>query len=258
MMITRHYFKRNLIDPIAIGIYIFFPLILVSLLVATNNYVVQGYDHLIYGRNVSHSFNLIVNLLIFQLMGSLIVIDFLYEDLRGDMRWRLLSSPTPMIRFALGNFTASLAFSVLSGGFLLLAGAFVFNAYMHNIWMMVAVLVLVAAISQLVGVLFFLLCNKKATANTLGTVFCWGNVLLSGFMFGIGFGERLTEFGRLYTPFGWAVRAIMFSGALADGRFPGIIEKGGMADAFINLGYLAGFCAALTLVIFLLARRKPL
>ncbi|MCL2501486.1 MAG: hypothetical protein FWE90_14285 [Defluviitaleaceae bacterium] len=255
-MIVRHYFKRTAMDPIGVGAYIVFPLVLVTLMVVTSNYLVEGYSHLINGRNLNHSFNIIVNMLIFQLMGSLIVIDYLFEDLRGDMRWRLLATPKPIVSFAFANMVASIAFSFISGGLLILSGAFVFNAYLHNVWVLIAVLVLMATLSQLAGVLFFMLCKKRATANTLGVVFCWGNALLSGLIFNIGFGEQLSRLGRLFTPFGWAWRAIMFSGGAA-GMGGNIVEEGGMRDSLLNLGYLAGFCVALAVIILLLGRRKP-
>jgi hypothetical protein len=254
MNILRHYFRRVAIEPVGVGVYILFPVTLLTFLVVTSNYMNQGDAHLINGRDVIISFNMVINLLLFQLMGSLIVIDFLYDDLRGDMRWRLLATPTPIIKFVGANLFASVLFAVISGLFILAAGAFAFNSYMHNVWVMLAVLVVMAIMSQLVGLIFFFLFKKKSMANTLGVVYCWGMALLSGYMFNISFGEAFTTFGRLYTPFAWAFRAIMFSGGLAAEGMEGIINPGGMGDALLNLGYLTGFTAVLAVTAFVLAR----
>jgi hypothetical protein len=253
-MIIRHYLRRVLVDPVGIGVYILFPIALITVLAMTSNYLTQGYDHLINGYDLNVSMNMIINLLLFQLMGSLIVIDFLYEDLRGEMRWRLLATPVPVIRFVLANLLASVSFAVISGLMLIGVSAFVFNAYLHNVWVLLSVLVLMAVMSQLVGILFFLVFKRKGTANTMGTLFCWVMVLLSGFMMGISFGEAITRIGRLYTPFAWAFRAIIYSGEAAG--LGGMIEAGGMTDALLNLGYLAGFTVLLVPVVVVLAKRE--
>jgi hypothetical protein len=48
----------------------------------------------------------------------------------------------------------------------------------------------------------------------------------------------------------------MFSSGAA-GMGSNIVEEGRMRDSLLNLGYLAGFCVALAVIILLLGKRKP-
>jgi|GEM_PF-826233 len=300
MTIIRHYFKRTLLDPMGIGIYVLFPLILLSLFHVINEYNIpsevnhyipgHGYvalvdgvgyipgvgeievggpmfyvpgvgeislDDRLGGRNLTASFNLLVNLLIFQFMGSLLVIDFLYVDLREDMRWRLGMAPVSKAKLAFGNMAGSFGFALLSGLILIAVSAFAFDAYLHNVPILLLVLVLVGLISQLMGVLFFFLFKKKSTANTMGTVVSWAMVLGSGMMMGINFGEGVTELASRVTPYGMAVRAVVNSGGVND--LPGIMEifsGSGINEAWLNVGLLGAVAAALAIVVVFFSRRR--
>jgi ABC-type transport system involved in multi-copper enzyme maturation permease subunit len=257
MNIIKHYFKRYAIDPLGVGIYVFFPVILLALFSVVNVYNAEENNFLLDGRDLAASYNMIVNLLIFQFMGSLLVIDFLHTDLRQDMRWRLGMVPVPRTKLVFGNMAGAFTFSFLSGLFVIGVSGIFFNAYMHNLVVLLAVLVFVALISQLVGVLLFFLCAKKSTANTLGSVFCWGMVLLSGMMMGINLGTALTDIGTRYTPFGIAVRAIIYSGGVTrlDDAFGGF-SGGSLSGAWLNVGYLAGITAVLFALVILMSRRR--
>jgi ABC-type multidrug transport system permease subunit len=254
-MIVRHYFKRYATDKLGVGIYIFFPVILLTLFAVINNYALEGDDHLFKGYCLSASFNMIANMLIFQLMGSLLVIDFLYADLRENMRWRLLAAPMSPLRYALGNAVGAYSFSLISGVVIIAVSAFAFNAYLHNIWVLFTVLFLMALISQLFGVLMFLLCKQKRVANTLGVIFCWGMILLSGPFMGIDIGEGIFAVGSLIMPYAIALRAVIYSGEVT-GTFNGVEYYGGMAEAWMNVGYLAIFAAFLFILTYFISRRR--
>jgi hypothetical protein len=259
MAIISHYFKRYSRDLLGVGIYVLFPVVLLALFHTVNVYHADESLSLIPGYDLSASFNMIVNLLLFQLMGSLLVIDFLFVDLREDMRWRIGVAPVSQFKLIFGNMVGAFCFAVLSGLILIGVSAVFFDAYMHNWAVLLAVLVLVGLISQGFGVLLFFLCKKKRTANTCGMLFCWVMVLMSGMFMGINFGETVSNIGARFTPFGMGVRAIINSGTVND--FPGWFDDfsgAGMGEAWLNVGMLAGVTAVLFVVLFLISRRRGL
>jgi len=263
MTIFKHYLRRAFTEPIGIAIYIGAPAVMVALLAIMNQY--GGEDGqtaevlLSGGRDINIGFNLIMNMIIFQFMGILLVVDPLFRDLKKDMRWRLLSAPVPPTKLVFGNMFAHYIFAVASGLLLILVGYF-FNSYMFTLWVMVTVLALVALIAMLIGVIFFYLCKTMALANTLGTVFTWLMVILQGIMFAIP-PEPLYTIGSYHTPLAWSIRAIVYSSQEAtyfiDNNFFTVHSfTGTMSDAMMNLGFLAGFAALCAVIVVFLSRRR--
>ena len=262
MIIFKHYLRRSIIEPIGIAIYVIAPLVFVLLTTVINQYG-QPEDAVVIlsnGRDLNVAMNLIINLFMFQFMGILLVVDPLFRDLKYDMRWRLLAAPVPPVKIVFGCMWGHYVFAILAG-LLLLVGGFFMGSYMFNIGILLATLALVSLIAMLFGTLLFFLFKKMAIPNTLGTVISFGMAILMGVLVTVDLPGPLHAFGQYGTPLAWATRAVVYSSAEASQiltDFFGIFEtfEGGMSGAFMNLGFLGAFAAALAILVVLVSRRK--
>ncbi|MCL2189077.1 MAG: hypothetical protein FWC16_09185 [Defluviitaleaceae bacterium] len=265
MTIIKHYLKRSLIEPIGIAIYIVAPLVFVGLIAVMNQYNIEegAITLMANGTDLNVGNNLVINMLMFQFMGILLVVDPLFRDLKYDMRWRLLSAPVPSVKFVFGCMWGHYVFA-LAAGALLLIGGFFMNSYMFNPFVLAAALALVALIAMLFGTLFFYLFKKMAIPNTLGTVISFGMSILFGVMVSVDLPTPLHYFGQYGTPFAWALRAIIYSSEEASAILssPNITMfetfDGGMTGVMMNLGFLAAFAAVLAVIVVIVSRRKAI
>ncbi|MCL2202820.1 MAG: ABC transporter permease [Defluviitaleaceae bacterium] len=264
MTIFMHYTKRALKEPLGIAIYIVAPLVMVLITTLVNQYAAdefQGAAVMANGRDLVVSVNVFMNLIMFQFMGILLVVDPLHVDIRRDMRWRLLAAPVPPVKFVFGCMFGHYVFALLSG-LLIIAGGFVMGGYMFTPWVPVAVLALVGIIAMLMGTLFFYLFKSLAVANTLGTVFTFGMAIPQGIMIMADFPTPVQTFGQYFTPLAWAFRAIIYSSDEASEMMTQFFFNQqhsftrGMPGALMNLGLLAAFAAVLAVIVVLVSRRK--
>jgi len=216
---------------------------------------VAGEITLLDGYNLGASFSLPALVLGFQFFNVGIVLAFLYEDFRGDMRWRLRASPHSLMSFVLPTFMAGWLLSIIFGLVVTAVATIAFNVYLGNLLVFVTVLLLISLMATLIGMLLFLLVKKFSAANTAVYIISFGLMILSGFMFPLG-SSALAEFVQTYgTPLALGTRAIAYSGMLND-LDPEIFAGGGMEQALINIGVLAAITVVLAILALVVSRRQ--
>ena len=258
-MILMHYFKRILTEPLGILIYIFLPMILVVLNVVLNVGIMDTPDdQMLNGYSMIATGIMTIIMVMFQFMGGALVVDYYYRDFKTAQRWRLLASPAPLHKFVFASMLACIVFSILSGALIIGVSALFLDAYLHNPFMLVAVLVVMAVFTQLLGLLISLLGPKKATAEAICTLFSFAMVVPAGHMF-INFrlgGAAEIIFSRV-TPYAQAINAILYSGSLGGDLFgnAGFIGAD-MNMALLNLGTLTATTLVLGIIVAIVARRR--
>jgi len=199
------------------------------------------------GYNIVASSSGIVITMVFQFFGSSLVIDFLYKDLRGDMRWRLFAAPVSVNTHVFAGLLASMIFLVFSSVLLLGFGVVFYDAYLFNRFILAATLLVTSFYAQLFGMLLFLIVPKKAAAELF--------IMASAFAMAIGGGLMIGELnlGRVgnfifqhVTPLALAIRAVQNSGFFVDN----------MPASIFNFTALVAMTAGLAVVVFLLGRRR--
>ncbi|MCL2357870.1 MAG: ABC transporter permease [Defluviitaleaceae bacterium] len=253
MLIFLHYLRRTSLDPIGLLIFILMPVVLVFLNVEIN---VANID---FGGHVIATVVVLQIMMMFQLMAGSYICEYVCLDLQGETRWRLLAAPVALNKYLFGALAASLLFTLVSGGIILLIGAVVYDIYVGNIGFVVAAMVLTALFGQFLGVILSVLIKKSGTAVAAHIGISWAIFILSGF-----FGRvRLPVIGDLLSthgmPYSAALRAVLQSGV---GQF--VFDDYGMllsatadtTSALTGLAALAGFAAVTGIVAWLLGRRR--
>jgi len=271
-MIVLHYMKRMLRDPKEIALLLAIPigLIILNTLIVGGDFEAETGLYLA-GYRILPSFLAPAFLLSFQFFNGFFMFSFLYKDFRSGMRWRLLAAPCPVRAFIFPAFIANWIFSIALGVVYVLVTAVALNVYWGNLFILAAVLVVIALMSTVVACLIFLFTNKFSQANALGYIVSFGLMVLSGFMIPLQmFGDNavirfLLNYG---TPLSLGQASIISSGALGtifDGTdlfigLPGFGTgaAGGMSRALINLGILMAITLVLGLIAVIAARRRKI
>jgi len=262
----KHYLKRIAADKIMIGVYIFLPLGIFLLNVLVMNENVGGTEHIVDGFDTFATMASISILVMFQLFSSSTIIDYMHLDIIGDRRWRLLAAPTSLGMYISAATVAAIIFSMISGAILLAFSTLVFNTYLFTPWVVVLTMFLLSFMAQMFGMLLFMFFKKKATTEAIIMILGFGMAIGAGHMLGpIDFGvEAVNNFLQSQTPYAIAFLAIFYSGNLV--AEPGSVgdmllvapADGNMQQVFIYLGILAAITAVLTVIVFIVQRRRPL
>jgi len=244
-IITRHYVKRAFIDPLGLAIFLLIPTAMILLQNFIINANIEGDDHIINGYNAVITESTIAVMIIFLLMGGMYIIDYIFTDFRGANRWRLIAAPATLSTYFFGALIASVAFSVVSSMAVLGVSYLVFDMYFGNWHVMLALVLLLAIFSQLLGILMSLLIKKKKTAESaFSAVIMLSAIMAGGFM---GINLNMPDAIRDNTPLLRALRVATYSG-LHDN----------MSGAMFNFGILAAMTAVLAVAVFIIGRKKPL
>jgi len=252
LLILGFTFKRSLNEIKSIIILVIIPIGLIVInSMFTDTFVLDGY-------NATASNNMPAFMLAFQFFNMGIVLQYLYNDFRGDMRWRLRSTPHSLLSFIIPTFVANWIFSVGLGIVIIIVSALFLNAYLGNLLILATVLILVSLIATLLAMIIFLLTKKASLANGLVYIISFGLMILSGYMFPLGRSAVAIFLNTYGTPLSLGVRAIMYSGALSE-ILPSLIGYG-MSDAIFNIGILAAIVAILALIVLAISllRRKDI
>lgn len=206
------------------------------------------------GYNVNASFNAVPLMLSFQFFNAGIMIVYLFHDFRGEMRWRLLSMPRSLMSFVLPAFVANWMFSVVLGILVLIVSAVFLNAYLGNLLILAAVLLLVSLMATFISMLIFLYSKKLGSANGKTYIVSFGLMILSGYMIPLGNSPIVEFFNNYGTPLSLGARAVMYSGTLMD-YLPNV-ESRGMEQALINVGILAAATLVIGIITIIATRRR--
>ena len=246
-IIMCNYFKRLTRDMKEMLILIIIPIGLTVL------WSMFGDPVTMEGYNVTASFNMPALMLSFQFFNMGIMLHFLYHDFRGNLRWRLRAAPHSLLSFVLPAFVANWIFSILLGIIIVVVSVVLLNAYLSNILVFAAVLLLVSLMATFLSMLVFLFTQTYRAANGLVYIISFGLMILSGFMIPLG-NNPVARFLNTYgTPLSLGQRAVMYSGALND-----LVYGGGMPQALGNIGILAIITLVLAFVTIIAARRRKI
>lgn len=249
-----HYFKRVATQPMNIFVISLLPMMLMVIL----SYVLgqnppEGHEYLLdyHGYNIVATNVAIMLMTGFQFFAGLALLDYLHGDFRTDRRWRLFSAPVNNNDYIFGAISAVYVYAV-SQGLLIIAASLFLRVHWGNIFVLLGTLLLVAAIGQLLYMLFFLLFKKLTTVQTVVQVIVWVMLFASGWVTmgpGAMEGESpvLDFFFTYGTPISLARRAITESGIFADY---------GMGEALFSMGILLAITVVMGTAVAVLGKLK--
>jgi len=251
-MVFKHYLIRICKEPIGLVCLILLPVAIASLFSFINNANIEDYRHIVNGHNMSATLQTMMNMVMFQFFCAGVVVDFMYTDLRSDMRWRLLASPQPLRKFIFANIYASIIFSIISGLIILAVGMIVFNVYLGTIWVTLTTLVVLAVSLTLFGTLLFLLIPNKRTAEAITFALAFGQTLPLNF---ISFDNTALRFiFERSTPYAFAFNAIIYSGTAREWFINPVYMD--MGRAMMNLGLLVAFGVIVGIAVLIVSRKR--
>lgn len=179
-MILKHYLVRTAKDPLNFGMLIAFPFVMLAIFISTSTQGVPFELRQLNGFCIQASGMLAFNVLFFQYFGGMLVTDYLYSELRTDMRWRLMATPKPLNNYIFSAIGASIVIGAINGAIVLIAARFIFDAY-FNIPVTIIALVGMSIFVTLFGVLCFLIFPKKGTTTAVIMVFAFAQMLALNF-----------------------------------------------------------------------------
>jgi hypothetical protein len=211
---------------------------------------------ILYGYNLQASFAMPIMVIGFQFFNGGIMLPYLYNDLREDMRWRLRATPHSALTFIVPAFAANWVFSIILGIVVAAIAVSFLNAYVGSFFILGIVLLLTSLMASFVSMLIFLLSKKIKTANAIGYVVAFGHFILSGMLF-IPLGDNaIARFLMTYgTPISLGSRAVSYSGALRNVAFGEPLVPG---QNWINIGILAAITIVLAVTSIIIGKVKKI
>lgn len=255
----KNYFYRSVKSPVNLAVYLVLPAIIIALNIMIMNNNMEGDLHIVNGNNLMASGIVIQILVMFQMFGTSLVYDLLYQDFRSDMRWRLLAAPKSLNSYLRANLISAFILNMVIGTVLVTVGHFAFSAYLFNIPMLIATMAVTSAFTMAVGTIIFLVTEKKSAAEGLAHAMVWPQFI--PLMMGLANeGIMETIFTRA-TPAALAMNAIYFSASPIETRvaIPMIgsaITDVDMTRAFTDLGILAGVTVVVWIVAAIIGKTK--
>lgn len=253
-LIFKHYLFRSLKEPLGIGIVTVLPTVLIVVMtMALTNTLGDGAVYMVGGFNMVSSSLAPLFLVMFQLFGGNILLDYIHPDFRGDRRWRMFSMPVTTNDYVFGALSACFLYCVIQGAIVIGISAIFLNTYWGNPWVLIATLFACAGLAQLIWMLLFLLFPKKGTVEVIGQCVIWAMTFASGFITTVSGGNAsqasspVLQFLYSYgTPVSLARNAITNSGFIGDN----------MSDALLSLGILYVLLIVLAVIVALVGKRK--
>lgn len=251
---AKHYFKRTFSDLVAVGMMFGLPM---ALIVMNSAF---GEPAIINGYNIEASSTSPFFLLVFQFFGGTMVIYYLYEDFKTDMRWRLYAAPCTQRGFLLSVIIINWMLTMLMGAAIVIVSAVSLDTYWGNPWVLIGTLLQISLMGVLICVILFLFVKKKAVAIGVLYVFAFGTMIITNLTFildynVLGDGFLNTFLFHYNSPTTIGLRAIVYSGTMDEFIFGGRFV-GEMSDAVLNLELLAGINMVLLIIIAIAGRRR--
>ena len=232
--ICKHYFKRNFLVPAN--------LLLIGLpLVFLFAFDLLG-QFLYYGGHYNPGWHMLAIPMVlgFLFFGTDITGIRLHDDLKGTVGARLLVTGIDKPTFFLSVIAAGWIYLFVMGMLLVAIASLLFEGDWNNHALVMVVILLLALLSQLIGVLiFYFTKDKKSSARVsylFGEVFIGISVLPYVLNFGKAIGTILDHF-----PVGMGVQAI---------------DADSFTNALPNLGILLGYILIMIMAVLTVGRRK--
>lgn len=254
LLIFKHYFKRALSNLLDMALVLGIPLGFIILQgTIADGLTIEALQ--LGGYNIGASINGINMILGFQFFGTWLVFQFLFQDFKSDMRFRLGASPWNITKFVAPAVIAGWIYSVVMGIIVIIISSLIFPMYWGNLLIFASVFLLTSIIGSLICILLFFFAPNLSTASTLHYVICFGFMGLSMLWFNIPFEE-----GLFYTiaansnPLTIGTRAILHGWSFAD--VLGLGLKYDMGQSIISIITLVGISFVLAVVAVFAGRRR--
>ena len=260
-MILAHYVLRSVKDRLNFLMCIAFPSVMITIMTMAGNANADGLN-IIDGYNLSATNNATFNAIFFMFFSAMIVTDYLYTEFRSDLRWRLMAAPVRFRKFIISAIGASMIVTAINTTIVMLFGRFALNAYLHNIFVTSATLVLLAVFVTFIGVLCFMLVPKKSTSNAILMAFAFAQML--PLQFGMLSIERGVIGVASFIPVMAAVQAVTYAGTmmldfLGTGFADGVVRvDADMTMALTHLGIVAGYAALAAIAVAIAGRTRKI
>ncbi len=244
-VIYKFYMIRMLSSWFGLFIFVVLPVIIAAVIsmIYTSNAAEEIY---VEGYNMTATYISIYMMLLFQLNGGTYLLDFMNRDLLKEMKWRIRVSPNPPSVFIFVCILACTIFTTLQGVLIIMTSSLLLKAYWGNIGIAICTIILISILSQLLNMLFLLLSDSAATAESLSWSLSTVMVVLGGAVFTLPdnvFFRFMKEYG---SPYALASSAILESGFL----------QSSMHGSWFYLSLLCVMVMLLALVTIVLGRRK--
>ena len=249
----RHYLKRAFTNPVEIALMTLLPVGIIFLNVSVNASFMEtetGLTFLWEGYNILNT-NVVMNILVmFMFMSGAYAGEYYFRDLRRDNRWRINAAPVAKANFVAGAIGAGVIFSFTTAMLVLVIGYFFFDVYLGNLHVIIPVVVLVALMSQFIGIIIALFAKKRGAIDGISMALSFAMAALIGMFF---VAIPAPTFVREHViPMGVALRAI--NATSLQGQFQGM----GMRDSLQSIAVLAGITVILGVATLIIARRRPM
>jgi len=185
-------------------------------------------------------------MILFQLNGGLMLLDFLNHDFLQAMKWRLRSSPFPTHTLVFAAVGASTVFSFLQGLLIVAITALFLEAYWGNLLVTCLVILMVSLTSQLLLMTIFFFVRSISITETLSWAISLSMMVVGGVLFPMPQNAFFTFMERYGTPYALARTAIIAAG----------IFEPSTVNLWLGLGGLAASIVVLGAVVVVLGRRK--
>ena len=261
MITLKHYIHRAFLDKIGLGIYVLVPVALIVVIHLINQALIEGTYHHIDGYDFIASEVVLFQMLLFQFLGGMFIIDYIFIDLKSARRWRLLAAPVSFNRFIFSALAASMLFMLISGLAILAFGFFFMNIYLGNLPIIIGLMLLVGLMSQFISIIASLLIKSKGAAEGTGMAVYWVFIIASGNFMGISLG--IPDFiNENINPFNLTLSAVRYTWPAFDvprgGDLSNFVNVHDLTAAFANMGILAAWVVVLGIAIIIIGRRRPI
>ena len=228
-------------------IVIFFTLLLPLGLILFNGAIIMNQDNPNVDPAIAITSITVLFMIAFQFFSGQTLVYHIYDDIRGDVHWRLLATPVPQRTFYVGAFMAAWAFIFTQGLLIIGVTTLIFDMRWGNPLVLIATLFLISLISQLLVVTISQVSKTRQLANGIVMGLGFMMMLLSNALFVNLGSSAIAVFFRTYgTPLALGQRAIMFSG---------VVETD-MSEVMLSMGALAAIVIVLAGLAAVLGRRR--
>jgi len=186
-------------------------------------------------------------ILSFQFFSMEMLVERTFHDLKTDMKFRLYMAPVKRMDYMIAASLVGFLFTMVQGLLIWGISAIFFDFPIGNIGINLLVMVVIAILSQLIGLIICLLVPKYQAARTIVYIFCFGSMALSNALFiEFGSGAVITFIQTYFVPLYAGVEVIAFGGMVENN-----------SEMLINrLLVLVAWLLVLSLVVVILSRRK--
>ena len=276
--IFKHFLVRTFRDPMAFIFFLLMPIGLIVLNLTIMDGVVNisgaqtqpeyGYEQVETNESnddgveidmvVQATMMTAIFMLSFQFFSADILTYNVFDDLRGNAKWRLQAAPVPMRKFYVGAALSSWVFNLIQAAAILGVASIFYEVHWGSWPIVVGTILLTSIIAHLIVMLLLQFANSRKLASGVMQGLCFGFMALSGILF-VPLGNSpiarfIQDFG---TPLGQGINAIGYGGAGSiDDALGGAGGATDIGRALQFLGVMGAVAVVLLLAIIAIRTTK--